>query len=211
MKQNRPLPGWTPRLAPLAAALVAVAILAAPRTSSALPVSFGGNLYYTGGDVDIDFVYSGTEYGEVLQLRTPFSTVDVADVSRTGSGVTLSAKELAGLGIGIGDELQFGIHVKNTGHDFVLGAGHRNADGLEHAYVRPSPSRGVYVGFEDLFGGGDRDYNDTIFHFTRGASARAPHGRRSRGDDPSGSVPEPSALLLMFSGVGMIGVCVRKR
>jgi hypothetical protein len=202
--------GWTPRLAPLAAVFLTAALLAAPLTASAVPVLLGASLYYTGGDVDLDLLYSGTAYGEVLQLRSAFSIVDVADGSVAGSHVTLSAKELADMGIGVGDELQFGIHVKNTGHDFVLGAGDRNADGLAHAYLRASPSSGIYAGFEDFYGGGDRDFNDTILRFTRGASTTAPRGKSWQEDLPVSTIPEPSTLLLMLSGIGMIGVCVRK-
>lgn len=210
MKHKWPLGEWTPRLAPLAAVFLTATLLAVPLKASAVPVLLGGSLYYTGGDVDIDVLYHGTEFGEVVQLRSALSIVDVAGGSEAGSHVTLSAKQLADMGIGVGDELQFGIHVKNTGHDFLLGAGDRNADGVAHAYLRASPSSGVYVGFEDFYGGGDRDYNDTILRFTRGASASAPHGKPWRDDLPVGGIPEPSTLLLMLSGIGMIGVCVRK-
>jgi hypothetical protein len=58
---------------------------------------------------------------------------------------------------------------------------------------------GAYVGFEDLFGGGDKDYNDAQFVFTNVA------------DPPPAPTPEPSSLLLLGSGMaGLLGIVRRK-
>lgn len=74
-----------------------------------------------------------------------------------------------------------------------------NADGKSHVYATSFSGdliipAGTYVGFEDLNGGGDFDYNDETFVFTNVRT----------------SVPEPTTLLLMGLGVAAMGA-LRKR
>ncbi len=60
-----------------------------------------------------------------------------------------------------GTELVFAIYVNNTGHWYYSGPGSRNHDGVVHAAVAESSDGTQWrIGFEDLPGGGDRDYND---------------------------------------------------
>ena len=51
------------------------------------------------------------------------------------------------------------------------------------------PTPGVLVGFEDLFGGGDADFNDFQFVVTNARLVDA------------ASVPEPATLLLFSTGI----------
>lgn len=61
-----------------------------------------------------------------------------------------------------GTELVFAIYVRNTGRWYFTGPGSRNPDGQVHAAVRAIPGQpnAWRIGFEDLWGGGDRDYDD---------------------------------------------------
>ncbi|HET9952169.1 MAG TPA: DUF4114 domain-containing protein [Candidatus Eisenbacteria bacterium] len=199
-----------PRLAPLAAVCFAVIGLMMPIEASALPTLFGGQLYYTGGDVTIDVLHSNTAFDEVLQLHSALTVLDIADGTQVGSRITITAQQLADMGIGVGDELQFGIRVLDTGQTFVLGSGDKNSDGLAHAYVRTGHDNVFYyVGFEDFYGGGDRDYNDTIFRFSGGTTTAAEVAIA----DPFGSdleVAEPSLLLLLLPGLGLLGLKRRR-
>jgi hypothetical protein len=212
MKINRSQPSHAPRPAFwLAIAFLALGLLLT-LPAVAFPTLFGGQLYYTGGDVTVDVLYRNTVFGQVLQLWSGSTAFDIADGSKTGTSVTLTEAQLAGMGIGVGDELRFGIHVLNTKQSFLVGPGSRNADGIDHAYVRMGRSS-VTVGFEDLYGGGDRDYNDTIYRITGatmsprlvGGPSAAPSGERSR------SVSEPTAVALILSGMGLLGYASYRR
>ncbi|MCK9496121.1 MAG: Ig-like domain-containing protein, partial [Dehalococcoidia bacterium] len=62
-----------------------------------------------------------------------------------------------------GTELVLSIHVQNTGHTFKTGPAYRNPDGLVHAVVTPGTGNVLYrVGFEDLYNGGDLDFDDAV-------------------------------------------------
>ena len=136
MNSYWPRPGRHPRLALLLAATFLGLGLLLTLSAVAFPSMFGGQLYYAGGDVTVDVLFKDTVYGQTLQLWSGSNAFDVADGSKTGTRVTLTEEQLAGMGIGMGDELRFGIHVLNTQQSFLLGPGSRNADGIDHAYVR---------------------------------------------------------------------------
>ncbi|WP_238553646.1 DUF4114 domain-containing protein [Fortiea contorta] len=75
-----------------------------------------------------------------------------------------------------------------------------NPDGVQHAisyYYKDY----IIIGFEDLWGGGNKDYNDTVFaiHF---------------GDDNARhvtSVPEPTATIALFGIAGLGFLSTRRR
>lgn len=65
-----------------------------------------------------------------------------------------------------GEELVFGIYVRETGNTFRMGPGYRNPDRYAHARV-DCLSNGVKVSFEDNFlGQGDRDFDDAVIRIT---------------------------------------------
>lgn len=213
MKYGWPRSGRISRLALPVAVCFAVISLAIALPTLAFRTTYGGQLYYTGGDVTVDVLHSDTVFDEVLQLRSAFSILDVAYGSQVGSRVTLTSKQLADMGIGVGDELQFGLHVRTTGYSFLLGPGERNADGQDHAYVRTGRNN-IYVGFEDILHGGDRDYNDTIFRFSGGMSANpdfAPRAATTIEPTETSSAPQPSALLLLLPAAGLLAFGIRRR
>lgn len=97
-----------------------------------------------------------------------------------------------------GTELTFKLFVHNTGDTFYSNTA-MNPDGLEHArafqFALPNGSLSVFtpvifMGFEDLLGGGDMDFNDNMAMFSNVVMV---------------PVPEPSAIAMLLAGLGLLG------
>jgi len=101
-----------------------------------------------------------------------------------------------------GDELVFFIRDLSAGRTFYSKTS-LNGDGFNHAYATGYAGgdagipAGTFVAFEDLNGGGDRDYNDETFVFTNVRD--------------NGGVPEPASWALMLTGFGGLGAMMRRR
>jgi hypothetical protein len=131
-----------------------------PAQPAAASTGIGGQLYSTGGTVTVTYNGSNAGYTSDLYLYSP-SVIYIATghITPVGTQVTIGP-------FTAGDELIFGIYVWNTGHTFYMGPGSRNPDTQPHANVVQTGPNDFDVGFEDLFGGGDRDYDDILFHFS---------------------------------------------
>jgi hypothetical protein len=141
------------------AALIAVAaalVLAAPAKAQA---GIGGQLFATGGTVDIVVQPGTAAFTSRLFLQHPDGTrTNVALNTEVGKHVTVGP-------FPAGEELVFGISMPDD-ETFLMGPASRNPDGIAHAEVTETGVRTFLVGFEDVFGGGDRDYDDNVFQFT---------------------------------------------
>jgi hypothetical protein len=111
-----------------------------------------------------------------------------------------------GEGVSLGEfegptQLDFSIksNGKNGGTTMLGTNAADNPNGLQHV-VGFQHNDWIILGFEDIVGGGDLDYNDVVFA-VRGIQAGAP---------PAEDVPEPSALL-GIAILGMAGVATRRR
>lgn len=144
---------------------VAIAALAAllPVAANAVPILGANVIVASDGEVVAKFLGHTAGYTNELYLDLPLNGIGVIFNNHvTPVGTTLSLGTFTA-----GTELVFRIHVLNTGESFYTGDASRNPDGLFHAVVDDaySPTE-TYVGFEDLFGGGDLDYDDLNFSFT---------------------------------------------
>jgi hypothetical protein len=134
------------------------------------PAGLGDQLFATGGEINVEVTQNGVAgYTSELRLfNADGSSIALATNRDVGSKVTLPARPT-------GEELVFGIYVRDTRRTYKTGPGNRNPDGIAHAVVTKTGERQFDVGFEDLFDGGDRDYDDNVFRFTGGlAPNRAP-------------------------------------
>ncbi len=180
-----------------AVTVVSGSLLVAQPASAALIM--GGTLNYTGGDVTVTTLPVSSGYTSQLGLYdSGFNLVRELTLDEpAGQAVNFNP---ADDGFSVGDELVFGIRVLNTGSTFFMGAASRNPDNVIHNrvitdYDAGAYGLGTYVGFEDLFGGGDLDYDDNAFLFTGGINA----------------VPEPMTMTLVGLGLGAAAFARRRR
>jgi len=188
-----------------------LALLASPRPASAAPI-IGAQLIATGGPVIAQFMghtagFTNELYVfDISDLTTPLAVTGTAgtlgqgmifnnQTSVVGTQVNLGA-------FAAGTELVFGIYVQNTGMTYYMGPAARNPDGIAHAAIDNGllpqfppygviPAGFVGVGFEDIFLGGDFDYDDLGFAFNNVRTRAA--------------VPEPVTLSLLALGLAGLG------
>ena len=156
------------------------------------------------GNVGIEFLGSDAGYFNTLFLDSPDSPngwYKIFDNERNPDGTLKDLGVFKDLGeFTVGTELVFRLDVRNTLESFFTGASSRNPDDLAHASAITSLVDGLYVtevGFEDLYGGGDKDYNDFMFKLTNVV-------------DPA-PVPEPSILMLLSGVLFSMIIFLRQR
>ena len=158
--------------------------------SSASHAALGDSLYAAGGDVTITFEGSDAAYDSLISIN---GGVAFFPNHGTAGGAVVDLGTFAA-----GTLLDVALTVSNTGHTFHTGSGASNPDGIAHAnviYNYQGVSGLTYVGFEDLFGGGDKDYNDHQFAFTMIAAP----------------VPEARTFALLAGGLAGLAVVMRRR
>lgn len=170
--------------------LLLTALLGAALTAQADVTIVGGKIAVKDtGKVTATFLGSDAGYNDVVFFENNGSTQLFSGHS-TPVGTTIDLGTFAA-----GTVLNFRMHVDNTGNNFYMGPASVNFDNVFHAAATQINSNTAVVGFEDLQGGGDRDYNDIQFKVTNVTAA----------------VPEPESYAMMLGGLGLMGLLARRR
>lgn len=170
-------------------AAVAALSLSAVTASAALVPYAGSFTVGQAGSVEATFLGHTAAYSNDL-----FFSVDGVNWSFIFNNHSTPVGQTVSLGnFAAGTELLFSIYVNNTGDTFFSGNGSNNADGLVHV-ASETIGDVTYVGFEDLYGGGDLDYDDVRYSFKNVTA-----------------VPEPETWAMMVAGLGLAGLASRRR
>ena len=107
----------------------------------------------------VTFVMGDTAYNDQFGLWSPVKRLlGSAHGTRPGTVYNLGNYTQ-------GTELIFYL-VNDPGNTWLSGPASRNPDGVAHAYIKPISDDTYNLGWEDLYGGGDRDYNDVVLNIT---------------------------------------------
>ena len=154
----------------------------------------GDNLYVaSAGEVVLTFLSKDANFYSDLFLDGASESILNNQTAAVGTQYSLGNFEA-------GQLLSFSILV-NKLDTFYTGAASRNADNLIHAAYSSVIGNTINIGFEDLFNGGDLDYNDLVFSVTNVYAAPT----------QVSPVSEPETYAMFLAGLGLMGWAGKRR
>ena len=145
------------------------------------------------GEVILTFLSKTAAYSNDLFLQGNAEVILNNQTAKPGTQFSLGSFQA-------GTELAFTMFVKNTGFAYYTGDVSRNPDSFMHAAYDITSSQTLNIGFEDIFNGGDRDYDDLVFSLT------------NVNVTPSISpVPEPEIGGMLIIGLILLGLIARRK
>jgi hypothetical protein len=165
-------------------------VIFATTQTQATPIIGGEVIVQQTGDVVATFLGSDAGYDNLLLLASPpngLGTIFEGHVTPTFTMIDLGV-------FSAGTELIFELN-NQAGGIFFSGPPSRNPDHVAHALVDDLAPGLTFVGFEDFFGGGDRDYNDLQFTVSNTVVR---------------SVPDGGATVILLAGA-LLGLLLTRR
>ena len=106
--------------------------------------------------LSVQFLNGTAGYTSELWLDQPFE-VHLATGNQTPVGTTVGLQSVPA-----GSEMKFRIDVLNTGYTFYSGLAAENPDNYAHVAIAYLGECTWSIGFEDLYNGGDQDFDDIM-------------------------------------------------
>jgi hypothetical protein len=137
-------------------------LIATPRLFAKLPppppFGLGARILGTGGPVTLTIVPTDALFtSDIIVVEcVPIDCVHIIE------GTNRDSTEIPLGTVSADEEIDLRIFVQDTLAGFRSGPASRNSDNLAHALVTQESATTLKVGFEDIYGGGDRDFNDVI-------------------------------------------------
>lgn len=148
----------------------------------------------TTGEVILTFLSSEASFSSDLFLQGNTNSIFNNKNVTAGTQFSLGIFEA-------GTELSFALMVNDINTMFFNGLASRNPDNVVHAAYSDVFRNTITVGFEDLFNGGDFDYNDVVFSLTNVYAANT----------PVTPISEPETYAMFMAGLGLMGWSARRR
>lgn len=159
-----------------------------------LQVSSKSIFVATPGEVVLTFLSKTAKYSNDLFLVGLPNSILNNQTAVSGQQFSLGSFQA-------GVELVFKIFVNDRGHTFFNGIAANNADNKLHSGYSARLGQPLIVGFEDLYGGGDRDYDDLVFSLSNVVI----------GTIPVAAVSEPETYAMILAGLFVIGALKRRK
>lgn len=106
--------------------------------------------------VHATYLYTGAGYTNELWLQSPH-LIHIATGHETPEDTVVNLGTFSA-----NQELFFKMYVRDTGHHYYSGPAHRNPDNYIHAAISYLGDCEWLVGFEDMYNGGDQDFDDIL-------------------------------------------------
>ena len=143
------------------------------------------NLIKASGSSDVFVRFEGSFAGFSTDVVAPdYDTAPIFNSKTTAPGTIVNLGSFSA-----DSAINFQINVLTTGYSFVTGLASDNLDGVVHAFLSKGADGQILIGFEDVFGGGDQDFDDVLLSLYE--------------------TPLPAGFLLFLSGVAGMGLVSR--
>lgn len=179
----------------LAAVSITVSIMMPTANAAGITLTPSSNSIYVAstGEVILSFVSKTASYSNDLYLGGTSNVILNNQTAVPGTNYSLGNFQK-------GAELSFEMFVNTTGYRYFSGDASRNPDSIQHVAFSQQLGQPLIVGFEDIFYGGDFDYDDLVFSLTNVTL-----------NTPVAAVPEPQTYGMLALGLSMLAFQARRR
>ena len=168
------------------------ALAAQPRSYDLTP-STAKLFTATAGEVILTFLSKTASYSNDLFLQGTPAAILNNQTANPGAQYSLGSFQA-------GTELAFTMFVNSTGFTYYTGDAGKNPDSFIHAAYDITTNQTLNIGFEDIFNGGDRDYDDLVFSLTNVSVGPL-----------LSPVPEPETYGMLALGIMLVGFATHRK